>query len=114
MPASSLSYNNINSDSRMIPDIMRVFAYARTRFPYGRNNRKKFVHQKRALQAFTDKSLKIAVFGSILNGVDDDFSTPFFCIHKISSQCYKMKLYQHSCIYHSHLRFRLTLRDIHR
>ena len=25
MPASSLSYNNINSDSRMIPDIMRVF-----------------------------------------------------------------------------------------
>lgn len=66
MPASSLSYNNINSDSRMIPDIMRVFAYARTRFPYGRNNRKKFVHQKRVLQAFTDKSLKIAVFPIIL------------------------------------------------
>lgn len=58
MPASSLSYNNINSDSRMIPDIMLVFAYARTRFPYGRNNRKKFVHQKRALQAFTDRSRK--------------------------------------------------------
>ena len=32
--------------------------------------------------------------GSILNGVDDDFSIPFFCIHKISSQCYKMKLYK--------------------
>ena len=32
-----------------------------------------------------------------------------FCIHKISSQCYKMKLYQHSWIYHSHLRFRLAL-----
>lgn len=58
MPASSLSYNNINSDSRMIPDIMRVFAYARTRFPYGRNNRKKFVHQKLALQSFTDRSRK--------------------------------------------------------
>ena len=52
--------------------------------------------------------------GSILNGVDDDFSIPFFCIHKISSQCYKMKLYKCSWIYHSHLRFRLTLRDIHR
>ena len=33
-----------------------------------------------------------------------------FFIHKISSQCYKMKLYQCSWIYHSHLRFRLTLR----
>ena len=42
------------------------------------------------------------------------FFNTIFCIHKISSQCYKMKLYQHSWIYHSHLRFRLTLRDIHR
>ncbi len=32
------------------------------------------------------------------------FFNTIFCIHKISSQCYKMKLYQHS-----HLRFRLTL-----
>ena len=32
--------------------------------------------------AITDKSLKIAVFGSILNGVDDDFSTPFFVFTK--------------------------------
>ena len=42
------------------------------------------------------------------------FFNTIFCIHKISSQCYKMKLYQCSWIYHSHLRFRLTLRDIHR
>ena len=32
--------------------------------------------------AITDKSLKIAIFGSILNGVDDDFSTPFFVFTK--------------------------------
>ena len=42
------------------------------------------------------------------------FFNTIFCIHKISSQCYKMKLYKCSWIYHSHLRFRLTLRDIHR
>ena len=33
-----------------------------------------------------------------------------FCIHKTSSQCYKMKLYQWRWIYHSHLRFRLKSR----
>ena len=34
------------------------------------------------------------------------FFNTIFCIHKISSQCYKIKLYQCSWIYHSHLRFR--------
>ena len=38
------------------------------------------------------------------------FFNTIFCIHKISSQCYEMKLYQCRWIYHSHLRFRLTLR----
>ena len=42
------------------------------------------------------------------------FFNTIFCIHKISSQCYKMKLYQFRWSYHFHLRFRLTLRDIHR
>ena len=36
------------------------------------------------------------------------FFNTIFCIHKISSQCYKMKLYQCSWIYHFHLRFRQT------
>ena len=42
------------------------------------------------------------------------FFNTIFCIHKISSQCYKMKLYQFRWSYHFHLRLRLTLRDIHR
>ena len=42
------------------------------------------------------------------------FFNTIFCIRKISSQCYKMKLYQFRWSYHFHLRFRLTLRDIHR
>lgn len=33
MPASSLSYNNINSDSRMILEIMRVFVWMWLMFP---------------------------------------------------------------------------------